>query len=143
MGPLSVWIRRWSRPVRFCLSGGTGTLVNLGSLVIFVELMQMNSFLLKNLANAISMGIGAIAVFFLHRAWTWDDAQQQTGKGLVRQFVVFAGSLSVGVGCRLVLFAVLEKYTAIPYLLNVALGIAAAAIVDYFLFDRLVFLRKK
>ena len=141
MTRLTAWIQRRPRPIRFILAGGLGTFVNLAVLVFLVELGQMNSFEMKNLANGIAMAIGAVAVFFLHRAWTWSDVDKQRGRRLWRQFVKFAGSLSVGIGCRLVLFAVVEIVLPIPYVINVAAGIALATVVDYLLFGKLVFVR--
>ena len=102
----------------------------------------MDSFILKSLANFLAMGIGAIAAFFLHRAWTWDDAIRFHGAALLQQFVRFAGSLAVGVGSRIAMFAAMDYFFSIAYLLNVTIGIAFAAIVDYFLYEKLVFKQK-
>jgi putative flippase GtrA len=133
------WIRSLPRVIRFCLAGGLGTGVNLAVMMLLVEGLHMHSFWLKGLANALAMGIGAIAVFFLHRAWTWEDATKRHGYALLRQFFLFAGSLTIGVGCRIALFALFDYYIAIDYLVNVAIGIAGAAIIDYFLYARFVF----
>jgi putative flippase GtrA len=132
-------IRSLPRIVRFCLAGGLSTGVNLALMVVLVEWLQMNSFLLKSIANFLAMGIGAVAAFFLQRAWTWEDATKLHGAALLRQFAVFAGALSVGVGSRIALFAVLDYFFRIAYLLNVGVGIACAAIVDYFLYAKFVF----
>lgn len=142
MNQLTGWIQHQPRPIRFFLAGGLGTAVNLVAVVFFVEMVQMKSFEMKNLANGLGMVVGAVSVFFLHRAWTWRDVQKQSGWELWRQFYKFAGSLSVGVICRLLLFAVVERIELTPYLINVAAGIAFAAVIDYFLFGKLVFVKK-
>ena len=132
-------IRSLPRIVRFCLAGGLSTGVNLGVMIVLVEWLQMNSFLLKSIANFLAMGIGAVAAFFLQRAWTWEDATKLHGAALLRQFAVFIGALSVGVGSRIALFSALDYFFRIDYLLNVVVGIACAAIVDYFLYAKFVF----
>lgn len=134
-------IRSLPRWLRFCLAGGLATGVNIGLMFVFVEGLQMQTFLFKGIANVMAMGLGAVAAFYLHRSWTWEDAAKHQGQALFRQFALFVGSLSIGVSSRIFLFAALDYYWGIPYLLNVAVGIAGAAIVDYFLYARLVFRR--
>ena len=135
-------IRSLPRVVRFCIAGGLSTGVNVAFMLLFVEWLKMDSFLLKNMANILAMGVGAIAAFFLHRAWTWDDSAKLQGASLAKQFVRFVGSLSVGVGSRIALFSVFDYFFSLAYLLNVVLGIACAATVDYFLYEKLVFKTK-
>jgi putative flippase GtrA len=137
------WIRALPRAMRFLLAGGLSTGVNLAAMGLLVECLQMNSFALKSVANVLAMGIGAVAAFFLHRAWTWEDATKRRGASLLRQFITFMGSLSVGVGSRIGIFAALDYFLGLPYLLNVAIGIAGASILDYFLYDKLVFKRDR
>jgi len=137
------WIRSLPRGIRFCLSGGVATGVNVALMILFVEWLKMDSFILKGLANFLAMAIGAIAAFFLHRAWTWDDSTKYRGVALLQQIARFVSSLVVGVGSRIGMFAVMDYYFHIAYLLNVAVGILCAAIVDYYLYDRLVFARRK
>jgi putative flippase GtrA len=135
-------IRSLPRIVRFCFAGGLSTGVNVVFMLVFVELLKMDSFILKNLANVLAMGIGAISAFFLHRAWTWEDSVKLRGMSLVKQFARFVGSLSVGVGSRIGMFSLLDYIFSIDYLLNVVLGIACAATIDYFLYEKLVFKTK-
>lgn len=57
------------------------------------------------------------------------------------QFVSFNLAALMGIGIRVFVFAILEKW-GIFYLLNVALGIGLAATVDFLLYDKLIFKRR-
>lgn len=111
-------------------------------MAVLVEVFGLKSYLLKNFANVLAIELSTIYNFCISRLWTWEDAPKKSGKGLVAQFFSFNLAALTGIGLRvIILFPVLEKL-GVFYLLNVAIGIGAAASLDFILFDKLVFRRE-
>ncbi|MBW2096826.1 MAG: GtrA family protein [Deltaproteobacteria bacterium] len=126
---------------KFLIVGFSAAALNLGLMMLFVELLGFTSFSLKNIANILSMEISIAFNFTLSRLWTWDDAPKRQGRGLAGQFIAFNLAALTGVGIRTLLFPSLELL-GIHYILNVCLGIGTAAVIDFILYDRIVFRRK-
>lgn len=126
---------------RFLIVGFSAAVVNFLIISFFIETLGFKSYFLKNLANLLAIEISAIYNFCISRLWTWRDAPRKHGLNLVPQFISFNLALLAGIVIRVILFAALEK-SGVFYLLNVALGIAVAAGIDFMLYDKLVFRRE-
>lgn len=124
----------------FVIIGGLAAIVNLGTMIFFVEVFGFKGYYQKNAANIITMEISIIFNFIFQRQWTWKEAPKKHGKGLFLQFCMFNGSAIAGVLMRTVLFAILE-FLGVFYLINVTFGIIAAATLDFILYDKIVFKR--
>ena len=135
-------MRYHERIKRFLIVGLSAAIVNFLIISLFIELLGFNSYFLKNLANLLAIEISAVYNFCISRLWTWRDAPRKHGSNLVPQFLSFNLALLAGIVIRVILFAVLEK-CGVFYLLNVALGIAVAAGIDFVLYDKLVFRRER
>lgn len=135
-------MRYHERIKRFLIVGLSAAIVNFLIISLFIELLGFNSYFLKNLANLLAIEISAVYNFCISRLWTWRDAPRKHGPNLVPQFLSFNLALLAGIVIRVILFAVLEK-CGVFYLLNVALGIAVAAGIDFVLYDKLVFRRER
>ncbi len=109
-------------------------------MIFFVEILSFKTYFLKNVANVISMEVSVFYNFLLSRVWTWNDAPKRQGKGLASQFIFFNLAALTGILIRVVIFAALEKF-GVFYLINVFIGIGIAAIVDFVLYDKLIFRR--
>ena len=131
----------YKRIKKFILVGGSAAVVNLGLMALLVELFGFEGYFFKNLANLISMETSILYAFICNRIWTWYDAPKKEGKKLVGQFFLFNLAVLAGVLVRIGLFALFEFY-GLFYLLNVTLGIGVAAILDFILYDKIVFRRK-
>lgn len=129
------------RVKRFLIIGSSAAFVNFLLMILFVEVFWFKTYFLKNLANVSSIEISIFYNFLLSRLWTWVDAPKKQGKSLMAQFVSFNLAALTGIGIRVFVFAILEKW-GIFYLLNVALGIGLAATVDFLLYDKLIFKRR-
>ena len=127
---------------KFLIVGFSAAAVNLGVMMLLVEVLGFTSFSLKNIANIVSIEISIAFNFTLSRFWTWGDAPRRQGKSLIGQFLLFNSAALTGVVVRIGLFGLLELY-GLNYILNVCLGIGTAAIIDFILYDRIVFRRKK
>ena len=135
-------MRYHERIKRFLIVGLSAAIVNFLIISLFIELLGFKSYFLKNLANLLAIEISAVYNFCISRLWTWRDAPRKHGPNLVPQFLSFNLALLAGIVIRVILFAVLEK-CGVFYLLNVALGIAVAAGIDFVLYDKLVFRRER
>ena len=135
-------MRYHERIKRFLIVGLSAAIANFLIISLFIELLGFNSYFLKNLANLLAIEISAVYNFCISRLWTWRDAPRKHGPNLVPQFLSFNLALLAGIVIRVILFAVLEK-CGVFYLLNVALGIAVAAGIDFVLYDKLVFRRER
>ena len=131
-------INNFKRVSKFILVGGTAAVVNLVLMAIFLEALHFKSYFLKNVANIISMEIGIIYAFICNRLWTWYDAPRKAGRQLLGQFLIFHLAVFAGVLLRIGLFAFFELY-GLYYLLNVSFGIGIAAVLNFILYDRIVF----
>jgi putative flippase GtrA len=130
------------RIMKFLIVGCSAALVNFLLITMFIELFGFKGYFLKNLANLLAIEMSAVYNFSISRLWTWRDAPRKQGKSLLAQFVSFNLALLAGIVLRMILFAVLEKW-GVFYLLNVAIGIGVAACLDFILYDKFVFRRKR
>ena len=129
-----------NRIKRFLIAGLSAALVNLFFMVLFVEAFGFTTYILKNLANILSIEISILYHFTVSRLWTWHDAPRKKGKNLLGQFISFHVVNITGMIIRIITFAVLDKL-GMYYILNVTVGICLAATVSFVLYDRIVFKR--
>ena len=129
-----------NRIKRFFIAGLSAALVNLFFMVLFVEAFGFTTYILKNLANILSIEISILYHFTVSRLWTWHDAPRKKGKNLLGQFISFHVVNITGMIIRIITFAVLDKL-GMYYILNVTVGICLAAAVSFVLYDRIVFKR--
>jgi putative flippase GtrA len=130
------------RIAKFLMVGASAVLVNFLLITGFIELLGFKSYFLKNLANFLAIEMSAVYNFSISRVWTWKDTPRKQGKSLIGQFISYNLALVIGIVIRAALFAGFEKL-GMFYLLNVAIGIAIAACIDFFLLDRFVFKRAR
>jgi len=128
------------RAKRFLIAGASAAVVNFLLMIFFVEVLHFNTYFLKNIANILSIEMSIFYNFLLSRLWTWIDAPKKQGSRLLLQFISFNLAALMGITIRVIVFAVLEKI-GLFYLLNVAFGIGLVAILDFVLYDKLVFRR--
>ena len=129
-----------NRIKRFLIAGLSAALVNLFFMVLFVEAFGFTTYILKNLANILSIEISILYHFTVSRFWTWHDAPRRKGKNLLGQFISFHVVNITGMIIRITTFAILDKL-GMYYILNVTVGICLAAAVSFILYDRIVFKR--
>lgn len=127
---------------RFLIVGSSAAIVNFALMIFFVEVLSFNTYVLKNIANVISIEFSVFYNFLLSRVWTWGDAPKRQGKGLVSQFIFFNLAALTGIIIRIIVFAVLDKL-GVFYIINVFWGIGVAATIDFILYDKLIFRRVK
>lgn len=129
-----------NRIKRFLIAGLSAALVNLFFMVLFVEAFGFTTYVLKNVANILSIEISILYHFMVSRLWTWHDAPRKKGKNLLGQFISFHVVNITGIIIRVFAFAVLDKL-GVFYIINGTIGICLAAAVSFILYDRIVFKR--
>ena len=125
--------------VRFFGVGIIAAVVNITAMYLLAAQFQMIYAVQRNLANFLAMLAGVTVAFMLNRHWTWDESAKKAGKGLLYQFFLYCASAGAGAFLRVLLFVALDFLTPIHYLVNVAIGIGAAALLDFFLYNKYVF----
>ena len=127
--------------VKFFIVSGSAVGINLILLFLMVRYFGFDNRFLENVANAVSMELSIIYNFFLSRAITWNDRVKEKGARLFVQILQFHLAIGVTIVFRLLLFPALQ-HPGVPYLLNAAIGIALAAIFNFFAYDAVVFKKR-
>ena len=130
------------RIFKFLISGSSAAILNLSLLYILVRYLQLNTRFLENIANALSMEVSIIYNFIINRYWTWRDAKKERGFKLLKQCTLFHFAVGISIGIRLIMFPILQFY-GVHYLINASVGIGVGAIVNYILYDRVIFKRRR
>ena len=128
--------------VRFIITGTVGAFINLFFIFLLVSIFGMNTTFLENLANFFSLELSIIFSFIVNRNWTWYDTEREQGKGLFKQAFIFHLIVGGSILLRVILFPLLQL-TGINYLINAIIGIGLGAIINFFLYDKYVFHKKK
>jgi len=84
------------------------------------------------------MELSVLYNFFLSRLYTWSDRPKETGYRLFLQILKFHGGIASTLLLRVALFAILQ-WVGIYFMYNAAIGIILAAVVNFFIYDTLVF----
>lgn len=121
---------------RFIVSGGTSAAFNLALLHVLITWCGMRGGWREDLAYLVALELSILFQFVLCRLWVWQGAERE---GVIwHQLIRFHGAaLLTSVG-RLALFTLLRRL-GLHYLPNAAFGIALGAVVNYFLYEKLVF----
>ena len=127
---------------KFLIVSGSAVALNLALLFLMVRYLGLSTPLGQNIANAISMELSIIYNFFMSRAITWRGRYKERGSRLLIQILKFHFVIGVTLLLRLALFPILQLH-GVFYLINAAIGIALAAILNFVVYDTLIFKREK
>ncbi len=122
-----------ARPIRFAFVGGTSGLIQLALLHVATG-YGWNAIL----AEIVAIFCAAQVNFLLNTTVTWRDRHVGAARATLRtRWLAFHGSIA---GTALLNISVFTAaHTVMPALSASALGIAAAATINFVTFDRLVF----
>lgn len=132
-----------NRITRFLISGGMAAANNLFLMFLFVDFLSFNTFLLRNLANAISVEVSLLLSYFIYRLWVWPGGNWNLQRVLFKQLPLYHLSASSAIIIRIVLVFPLLDWFGITYSTNTLIGIIIGATVNYILSDNLLFKTKK
>ncbi len=129
-----------SRLFQFGCCGGTAFIVNAGSLELLAR-AGMNTIILENVAFVIALELSIIVNFFMQRHLTWKDTPRMRGRKLATQCLTFHAAAGVTSVLRIALFP-LGQFFGLHRQINLIIGVALAAGLNYLCYDLLVFKRK-
>ncbi len=127
------------RVSKFLVTGTAGALINLAAMFLIVRIFKMTSAIQSNIANLLSIEVSIWFSFIMNRNWTWSERPLFSNLKLVKQFMVFHIAVGASVLFRAGLYPLLQL-TGMYYLVNSAIGIALGSIINYFFFDKLIFI---
>ncbi len=135
---ISFFLRRKEKIIKFLLSGSTAAIINLISLNVLISFFNFNTSLLENVANFLSMELSILYNFVLSRNWTWKYSVKYSRKKIFPQLISFHLVVGVSIILRSTLFPIFQ-YFGIHYLLNALIGIALGAVINFVLYEKVVF----
>lgn len=118
--------------VRFVISGGTATAVNLGILFTLTHLFSFWYLL----SSAIAFMVAFWVSFAMQKLWTFGDTSKSRAS---TQALFFFAVILVGLGINTSLLFVLVEYAHLHYLVAQLISGVFIAVMNYFSYKRLVF----
>lgn len=130
------------RVFRFIVGGVIAAVVNLSLMFLMIDVLRLNTPVLRNLANALSIELSLLFSFFVYRSWVWPGGNWTVREVLLRQIPLYHVSAGAAVITRiLILFPILNSL-GINYAINTMFGVLVGAFFNYVLSERLVFQTK-
>ena len=127
-----------ARVCRFLLFGLSAALVNLALIFVLIEVFQLSSPFLRNVANIISLELSLLYSFVVYRLFVWNSVsgyKQGVLSQIVRYHMSSGGTLTLR---SFVLFPLLDLL-GVHFLVNTLIGVVAGCVLSYLLSDRYVF----
>jgi dolichol-phosphate mannosyltransferase len=124
---------------KFLLGGGIAAVINILLIMYFIEVLNFNTPVLRNIANIISIEISLVASFFIYRKWVWAGGSWKIKDVMLRQLPLYHLAAGSALAVRvLVIFPILD-WIKVNYAINTLVGVVAGAAINYVISDRLVF----
>jgi putative flippase GtrA len=126
---------RYRLYIKYIISGGTGAVVNLGSLSFFVEVLKLHYLL----GSILSFCLGFCVSFFSQKFFTFGD----TGTNMIhRQLIIYLGITLGNLLLNTSLVYIFVDAFGIWYILSQIFASIIIALESFFLYRRFVFTRK-
>ena len=123
--------------IKYACNGIIVGLSQLIAILFLIEVLGFKSYLMKNIANGISIEVSIITGFIIHSSLTWRYAFKSFNHAF-RSFWMFQLISSVSLLLRVILFAVLLT-AGVHYLPNVLIGMLVAIMLNFFGYKNIVF----
>ena len=131
-----------NRIFKFLSGGGIAAAFNLLLISVMVELLGLNTPILRNVANAVSIELSLLLSFFIYRIWVWPGGSWNVRVVFSRQLPLYHISAGSAVITRIFLMFPILDWLGINYAINTLIGILVGASINYILSDSLVFKTK-
>ena len=133
--PSPAHIRRHASQLwRFAVCGGTGFLLDLGSLTVFVERFGID----PRVAVILSSVVGATFVFFANKFFTFRNREHKTGSQAFKFAMVYGVAIVGNAIISNLLLAI-----GVQYLVSKVVAVAIGAVWNYALSHGFVFRKKE
>ncbi len=127
------------RVFRFLVSGGVALIFNILLISFMIEILGLNTHILRNVANAASIEISVLFCFFVYRTWVWPVRNSSAREILLRQIPLYHLSAGTAIGSRVLIVFPLLDWLGVHYVINTLVGVALGASFNYIISDRYVF----
>lgn len=136
--PKQLLIKEYKKIKNFMLVGSSAAIINLGLVYFLIDICGLDTYVLRNIVNVVTMAISTCYAFYLNRIWTWSSTPQKHGRRLLKQYLLYNFITLGGIIIRIVLFALLD-IQGVYHMFNVAFGIGIAAIFNFIMYDKHIF----
>lgn len=127
---------------RFLVCGAITAAFNIMLIYSMIDLLKLNTPLLRNIANLLSLEISLIFSFFVYKIWVWAEYSWKLKEVLMHQIPLYHLSVFACVITRIfILFPILD-WLKINYLFNTLIGILIGSVINYMMSDKFVFKTK-
>jgi glycosyltransferase involved in cell wall biosynthesis len=126
--------------IKYGLNGLVVALSQFIFMITLVELFNLNNQLTLNLANIISIEAATIIAFYLHTRLTWRQSFKHPLLE-IKTFFYFHLLNLITMLTRIGMFFMLER-TGMNYRLNTLLGIVTFILLNYIMYDQVIFRKK-
>lgn len=127
------------RVFRFLVGGGVALSFNILLISFMIELLGLNTHILRNAANAVSIELSLLFSFFVYRTWVWPVHNSTFQEILLRQIPLYHLSAGAAIGSRILIVFPLLDWLGVHYVINTLIGVSLGATINYMLSDRFVF----
>ena len=134
-GELNTKYPKYAKVMRFLISGGMATFVNIGLLYVFTDLIRI----WYVLSAALAFIFAFVVSFTMQKFWTFKDASKEN---VHRQALVYFLAGLANLGLNSLLIYILVEYSGLHYLMSQIIISAFIAIENYFIYQFLVFNKK-
>lgn len=124
---------------RFVLCGAVTAGFNLALLVIVIEGLRIETGLGRSVANLACTEIAVLFSFFVYKIFVWRDARWTARELVTRQIPIYHASVATSFVVRTLAAFPLLDAVGVHYTLNLLIGIALGAAVNFLISDRFVF----
>jgi dolichol-phosphate mannosyltransferase len=127
---------------RYLICGVVTAAFNVLLIYSLIEILRLNTPVLRNIANVLSIEISLLFSFFVYKIWVWAGGTWKIKKVLLYQLPLYHVSAGISVLARtLILFPILD-WLGVKYSINTLVGILVGAVINYKISDRVVFKNK-
>ena len=144
--------------IKFIIVGASSFVINLAAIWLFIHILdrvhlvdklaeilpiEQKDKLGADIANIIAIEISILFNFFYSRRWTWNHIEKHHGRMLAYQCFKFHIAILPGFIIRALLFPILSHVFKIHYIVNTMIGVAISMVLNFLLYDKIVFTGKK
>lgn len=122
------------RFIKFCLVGFSGVGVNLGLLLLLVEVFHWS----HNWAWFWSVITSILSNFILNNLFTYSDRRLPSRNESLKRVVYYYLTSFLGMGVNFIFYWIIKDFFGIHYLLAAFIGVIAATLVNFYLATKVV-----
>ncbi|MBD2178233.1 glycosyltransferase [Pseudanabaena sp. FACHB-1998] len=128
-----------SKVFKFLIGGGVTSAINLFLIFFLIDYVGLDTPILRNIANIISLEISLVCGFFIYRNLVWTGGNWNIKEVLLRQLPLYHVSAGFSVLARIFFIFPVLDFLKINYVINTLIGVLLSAVINYTISDRFVF----